>query len=78
MAEEKPIASRRMAGPVGPRSPAVASLTAKEVFGILRRHILLIIFLRGIGLFSTFILYVLASIGMNMRNENDVPEGQLN
>lgn len=27
----------------------------------------LIIFLRGLGLFSTFILYVLASIGMNLR-----------
>ncbi len=50
MAEEKPIASRRMAGPVGPRSPAAASLTAKEVFGILRRHILLIIFLTVLGL----------------------------
>ncbi len=49
MAEEKPIASRRMAGPVGPRSPAAASMTAKEVFGILRRHILLIIFLTVLG-----------------------------
>jgi len=39
-----------MAGPVGPRSPAAASLTAKEVFGILRRHILLIIFLTVLGL----------------------------
>jgi CDP-diacylglycerol--serine O-phosphatidyltransferase len=27
----------------------------------------LVIFLRGIGLFSTFILYVLASLGMNLR-----------
>ena len=50
MAEEKPIASSRMSGPVGPRSPAAASLTAKEVFGILRRHILLIIFLTVLGL----------------------------
>jgi len=50
MAEEKPTASRRMPGPVGPRSPAAASLTAKEVFGILRRHILLIIFLTALGL----------------------------
>ena len=50
MAEEKPIASSRMSGPVGPRSPAAASLTAKEVFGILRRHILLIIFLTALGL----------------------------
>jgi len=50
MAEEKPIASSRMAGHVGPRSPAASSLTAKEVFGILRRHILLIIFLTALGL----------------------------
>lgn len=50
MAEEKPIASSRAAGPVGPRSIAAASLTAKEVFGILRRHILLIIFLTMLGL----------------------------
>ena len=50
MAEEKPRASSRMSGPVGPRSPAAASLTAKEVFGILRRHILLIIFLTVLGL----------------------------
>ena len=50
MAEAKPKASSRMSGPVGPRSPAAASLTAKEVFGILRRHILLIIFLTALGL----------------------------
>ena len=50
MAEEKPRASSRMSGPVGPRSPAAASMTAKEVFGILRRHILLIIFLTVLGL----------------------------
>src|SRR4030043_950459 len=49
MAEEKPLASSRIAGPVGPRSPATASLTAKEVFGILRRHILLIILLTVLG-----------------------------
>lgn len=50
MAEEKPIAANRMSRPVGPRPPAAASLTAKEVFGILRRHILLIIFLTALGL----------------------------
>jgi succinoglycan biosynthesis transport protein ExoP len=50
MAEEKPTASGRMAWPAGPRSPAAASLTAKEVFGILRRHVLLIIFLTVLGL----------------------------
>ncbi|MHC4205597.1 MAG: Wzz/FepE/Etk N-terminal domain-containing protein, partial [Planctomycetota bacterium] len=50
MAEEKPIASSRMSRPAVPRPPATASLTAKEVFGILRRHILLIIFLTALGL----------------------------
>jgi succinoglycan biosynthesis transport protein ExoP len=50
MAEEKPIASSGMSRPVGPRSPAAASLTAKEVFGILRRHILLIVFFTALGL----------------------------
>lgn len=50
MAEEKPTASGRMSWPVGPRSPAAASLTAKEVIGILRRHIFLIIFLTLLGL----------------------------
>lgn len=50
MAEENPRASNRMSGPAGPRSPVAASLTAKEVFGILRRHIFLIIFLTVLGL----------------------------
>jgi succinoglycan biosynthesis transport protein ExoP len=50
MAEEKPIASSGMSRPVGPRFPAAASLTAKEVFGILRRHILLIVFFTALGL----------------------------
>ena len=50
MAEEKPTASSRMSRPVGPRPPATASLTAMEVFGILRRHIFLIIFLTVLGL----------------------------
>ena len=50
MTEERPTASGRMAWPAGPRSPAAASLTAKEVIGILRRHVLLIIFLTVLGL----------------------------
>ncbi|MBN2594592.1 MAG: polysaccharide biosynthesis tyrosine autokinase [Sedimentisphaerales bacterium] len=50
MAEEKPMASSMMSRPVGPRPPAAASLTAKEVFGILRRHILLIVFFTALGL----------------------------
>jgi len=48
MAEERPVASNRVARPGGPRSPA-ASLTPREVFGILRRHMLLIIFLTVLG-----------------------------
>jgi len=50
MVEGKLTASSRTAGPVGQRFPAAASLTAKEVFGILRRHLLLIIFLTMLGL----------------------------
>jgi capsular exopolysaccharide synthesis family protein len=50
MAEEKPKASSGMTRPAGPRPPAAAPLTAKEVFGILRRHIFLIIFLTLLGL----------------------------
>lgn len=50
MAEERPIAANGMSRPVGHRPPAHASLTAKEVFGILRRHIFLIIFITALGL----------------------------
>jgi capsular exopolysaccharide synthesis family protein len=49
MAEQRPVTSNRVAGPAGPRPPAAASLTPKEVFGILRRHILLIILLTVLG-----------------------------
>jgi len=49
MAEERPVASNRMAGPAGPRPPASTSLTPKEVLGILRRHILMIILLTVLG-----------------------------
>lgn len=48
MVERKQIAVSRMAGPAGPR-PAVAAMTPKEVFGILRRHILLVISLTILG-----------------------------
>ncbi len=50
MAEGKPIASNRIAGPVIPRHPATTSMTPKEAIGILRRHILLIIILTMLGL----------------------------
>ena len=54
MVEEKPVnmAVNRIVGPTGPRPPAAAPavLTPKEVFGILRRHILLIIALTIVGL----------------------------
>ncbi|MHC4425494.1 MAG: polysaccharide biosynthesis tyrosine autokinase [Planctomycetota bacterium] len=46
MAEQRPVTSNRVAGP---RPSAAASLTPKEVFGILRRHILLIILLTVLG-----------------------------
>ena len=47
--EERPMASNKMAGLIGPRSQAAAPLTPKEVLGILRRHILLIIALTFLG-----------------------------
>ncbi len=43
MAEGKPTISNRMARSHRPMPPTTAALTPKEVFGILRRHILLII-----------------------------------
>ncbi len=48
MVERKQIAVSRMAGPAGPR-PAVAAMTPREVFGILRRHVLLMISLTILG-----------------------------
>ena len=50
MAEEKPKASNRMVAPVVFRPPVAASLTPKEVLGILRRHIFLIIIFTILGL----------------------------
>jgi len=52
MVEQKPTAINRMAGPAAHRRPAAATaaLTPKEVFSILRRHILLIIALTILGL----------------------------
>jgi polysaccharide biosynthesis transport protein len=50
MSEDRPVAANRMARPAGPRSQASASLTPKEVFGILRRHVLLICVLTVLGL----------------------------
>ena len=50
MVERIPAASRRMARPTGADYYSSASLTPKEVFGILRRHIFLIFFLTILGL----------------------------
>ncbi len=54
MADEQPAALKRMARPAVPRPgfvpPASASLTAKEVLGIVRRHLFLIICLTVFGL----------------------------
>jgi len=51
MVEKKPTVADKMAGPATPpRSPAAAALTPKEIFGILRRHVLLIVILTVAGL----------------------------
>jgi len=50
MPEDRPEAVNRTARPTGPQSQAGASLTPKEVFAILRRHIFLIVFLTLLGL----------------------------
>jgi len=58
MAKRGPTAGNRRARPVGPKPPTVAVpkpptvavLTPKEVLGILRRHLLLIIILTALGL----------------------------
>ncbi len=50
MPEDRPVAANRMARPAGPQIQTAASLTPKEVFGIVRRHILLISFLTLLGL----------------------------
>ncbi len=50
MPEDRPVAANRMVRPAGPQHQASASLTPKEVFGIVRRHILLISFLTLLGL----------------------------
>ena len=50
MSEIKPTVPRRMARPPRQIPPAAAVLTPKEVFGILRRHIFLVVFLTILGL----------------------------
>ncbi|MFC1634926.1 polysaccharide biosynthesis tyrosine autokinase [Planctomycetota bacterium] len=56
MAEDRPAALNRMARPAAPRPGSVpissAALTPKEVLGILRRHVLLIICLTVLGLIA--------------------------
>jgi len=49
MADKRTMPVRRQAGQAAPR-PATAAMTPKEVFGVLRRHMLLIILLTIIGL----------------------------
>ncbi|MBN2180313.1 MAG: polysaccharide biosynthesis tyrosine autokinase [Sedimentisphaerales bacterium] len=52
MAEGKPMTSNKLTTPAMLRSSEASSLTAKEVLGILRRHVLLIIILTILGLFA--------------------------
>lgn len=49
MVERKPAVPGKMARPGGPRSQSTVALTPKEVLGILRRHVLLIVVLTVIG-----------------------------
>jgi len=49
MVEERPMALNMRAGLAGPRPPAAATLTPREVLAILRRHVLLIIVLTVLG-----------------------------
>lgn len=50
MAQERPVRQNRRPRPAGPAHAANASLTPREVFGILRRHVFLIFFLTVLGL----------------------------
>ncbi|KPK37328.1 MAG: hypothetical protein AMJ65_14835 [Phycisphaerae bacterium SG8_4] len=50
MAQERSAASKRRLPPAGQNPAASSALTPREVFAILRRHILLIIFLTLLGL----------------------------
>ncbi len=50
MAQERPVTSNRRKRPAGPSPAANASLTPREVLGILRRHVFLIFFLTLFGL----------------------------
>jgi succinoglycan biosynthesis transport protein ExoP len=51
MVEQKPMTPNRLTGPTAPRRPAATAtaLTPKEIFSILRRHVLLIIVLTILG-----------------------------
>jgi len=50
MAEQRQMAVNRTGGPIRPRPAAAAvALTPKEIFGILRRHILLMVFMTILG-----------------------------
>ncbi|MBN1974502.1 MAG: polysaccharide biosynthesis tyrosine autokinase [Sedimentisphaerales bacterium] len=54
MVEKSPLISNRMSVPAGMRSQDSASLTAREVCGILRRHIFLIFILTVFGFIAGF------------------------
>jgi capsular exopolysaccharide synthesis family protein len=49
MVERKPTVESKVAGLARPSQPMAAALTAKEVFAILRRHILLMVLLTVVG-----------------------------
>ena len=50
MAEQKQTIVRRTAGPAGPRPAAPAmTLTPKEIYAMLRRHVLLVVSLTVLG-----------------------------
>ncbi len=63
MDQRRLINSNRMMNPVGLMPPDSASLTAREVFGILRRHLILIFiltvfgFIAGVGIWKVLQIY---------------------
>lgn len=60
MAEQKQTIVHKPAGPAGPRPAAPAmTLTPKEIYGILRRHILLIVSLTVLGLVLSVVSWYL-------------------
>ena len=58
MDQRRLVASNRMVNPVGMMPPDSASLTFKDVIGILRRHLFLIFIL----IFKTFQAFFILSV----------------